>query len=293
VGTVANSCAQPAGSSLKNQIMNQVKRFVWSYRPAMDAITNLRRMRYGAPARGMVAMLYVGRSGSTVLASLLAQHPQIRWGAELFADTGAITKSGFRPTQAWVRSLIEFSAYRSPCQYFGFETQLTQLGTHCIPMNAGQYVAFLAGLGFSHFIVLTRSNLLKVVISALVAARVGALHAAVTAATPTRVRLDPVAPWGSWAGSLIEILDAFQKFYSDLDIHLSAKQALTLNYEADIEHGPNIGYEKVCGFLDIRPERVEIRLARTNPFSVAQLLTNFDEVATALRGTRFEWMLME
>jgi len=256
----------------------------------MEAFTRLRKLALGLPSRGMIAMFHVGRCGSTVLANAINQHSSVRWGGELF-DEFTSRGPGFPPTPRWARAIIMFSIYRQRCEFFGFETKSVQLGSHCIPMTVREYVSFLQELGFSHFIVLTRSNLLRSVISSIVAGQSGKWHVASGPGGPTQVRVDPDRPWGSWAPSLTDILDEFQRYYTEFDVPLSDNNRLDLNYEVDIQHDLNVGYKKVCGFLGIEPEPFEVRLARTNPYSIEQMIVNYDEVSSALRGTQHEWML--
>ena len=253
-------------------------------------MTRARRLYTGAPTRGMVAMLYIGRSGSSVLADLLAQHSKINWGAELF-DKVRKNTPGYRSTRPWLRSVIESRAAKKRCEYFGFETQQSQLGSHCIGMSPAEYLGALEEIGFTHFIVLTRGNLLRLVVSHLVAQETRTLHVDVEVTKPTRIHIDPDAPWGGWAGSLIDVLNVYERFYAELRELLRDRRLLELNYEAHIEQGPAIAYDKVCAFLDLRPEPFTILRARTNPFSIEEMVTNFEEIAAALRNSRFEWML--
>jgi hypothetical protein len=221
---------------------------------------------------------------------MLGQHLQVHWGDELFHRVEAKTP-GFRPTPRWVRSVIEVAVHERRCGYFGFETIATHFGPHCIDMSVEEYVSILKELGFCHFIVLTRRNLLRVVISGLIAEHSGKWHSASGPSGLTRVTVDPGAPWGAWAPSLTGILEYYLNYYAEFDGPLAHERRLDLNYEADIESDPVVGYRKVCRFLDIEPETLAIPLGRTNPFSIEEMVINYDEVSDALRGTRFEWML--
>lgn len=267
-----------------------MRRFVHSHLSLRRASSSLRRLANVSPKRGKVAMFHVGRSGSTVLARMLGKHSQLRWGHELFDKVESSTP-GFRPTPRWVRSVIEVAVHERRCGYFGFETKATQFGPHCISMSVEEYVSLLQELGFRRFIVLTRNNLLRVVVSGIVGMQSGRYHSDSRLSVPTRVTVDPDAPWGAWAPSLTGFLDYYLDYYAEFDGPLAHQQRLDLNYEADIESDPAVGYGKVCRFLDIEPETLDIPLGRTNPFSIEEMVINYDEVSDALRGTRFEWML--
>jgi LPS sulfotransferase NodH len=234
-------------------------------------------------------MFHVGRSGSTVLAKMLGQHPHVHWGEELFANIKSNVPS-FQPTPRWVSAVIEAGVHKRRCAYFGFETKASHLWANCLNMSAEDYVFLLREMGFSRFIVLTRSNLLRVVISFSVGWQSREWHAASRSPRPSRVTVQ-VRALGPWHASLIEILDHYQNYYAQFDNLLAYAARLDLNYEADIESDPAVGYRKVCRFLEIEPERLEIPFGRTNPFSIEEMILNYDEVSDALRGTRFEWML--
>jgi hypothetical protein len=267
-----------------------MRQLVRSYLPLLETVMRLRKLAQGLPPRGMVAMFHVGRCGSTVLAKAINQHSLVRWDGELFEDVKSSTL-GFQPTTRWVRAIIKFAVHRRACGYFGFETKSMHFGPHCIAMSIAEYVSLLEDLHFTHFVVLTRSNFLRVLVSALVGVKTGAYHRASAPAAITRVRVDTEQPVGAWAPSLVGLLDEYQHFYSQLDLVLKGRKVLHLNYEADIERDPGIAYHKVCRFLELEPEPFEIRLARTNPYSIEQMVSNFEEVAVVLRGTRYEWML--
>jgi hypothetical protein len=254
------------------------------------AVASLRRRYLGRPRRGMVAMFHVGRCGSTVLASLLEQHSEIRWGGELFHEIEASTP-GYQPTPAWVRTVIELSAHREVRDWFGFETKAIHCTAECLGTSVADYVSLLRELGFDHFVVLRRDNLLRVVVSALVGHRQRRWHTRATPMRPTRIVLDPVNPWGNGAGSLLDTFDAYEHFYRLLEQPLHGLPRLDLVYERDIEGDPLVAYRRTCEFLGLAPRVVNVPLARTNPFALDAIVSNFDAVVGTLRGTRFDWML--
>jgi uncharacterized protein with von Willebrand factor type A (vWA) domain len=46
-------------------------------------------------------------------------------------------------------------------------------------------------------------------------------------------------------------------------------------------------------FLDVTPQPLKQSTRKQNPYPLSELITNYDEVATALRDTDREWMLEE
>ena len=50
-------------------------------------------------------------------------------------------------------------------------------------------------------------------------------------------------------------------------------------------------YKRVCEFVGIEPTETIVRLKKTNPFQIEDMLENFDEVKSELKNTPYEWML--
>ena len=62
-------------------------------------------------------------------------------------------------------------------------------------------------------------------------------------------------------------------------------------YEEAIEPSPQLAYHQVCESLGLESEPVRVRLERINPEPLAQLISNWDDIAALLAPTRFVWML--
>jgi hypothetical protein len=74
---------------------------------------------------------------------------------------------------------------------------------------------------------------------------------------------------------------------------LVGRDVLDLTYEDDVAADPVRAYRRICYFLGVKNEPVEIRYGRTTPQKLTEIIENFDEVKAALAGTEFEWMLAE
>ncbi len=275
------------------RIRKAMRSLVRSHLPLTQALIQTRRLLHRPGARDMMVLFHVGRCGSTVLADLLNQHRELSWGSELFNYSQLAAVPGFRPTREWIRAVIDMSSVSRRDRCFGFESRIHDFRPDRIPWTIREFVAFLEQLGFTRFVVLRRSNLLRIVISANVAGKTRQMQARHSPSEPTRVRVDPAEPWIAWGweGSLVAILERLERFYAEVDEVLAGRRALGLTYETDIESDPRIAYGKVCALLGLEPAAVNVRLARANPFTIEQMISNYDEVAAALRGTRYEWML--
>jgi hypothetical protein len=106
-----------------------------------------------------------------------------------------------------------------------------------------------------------------------------------------RVRIDPRAHFVDGESlPLVAFLEGFDRFHAALDDVLG-DEALRLTYETDILDDPRQAYLATCRWLDEVPAPVVVRFARTTPFPLRDVIENFDEVAEALHGTPWAWML--
>ena len=62
-------------------------------------------------------------------------------------------------------------------------------------------------------------------------------------------------------------------------------------YEEAIEPSPQLAYGQICEALGLESEPVRVRLKRINPEPLAQLISNWEDIAALLAPTRFAWML--
>jgi len=56
---------------------------------------------------------------------------------------------------------------------------------------------------------------------------------------------------------------------------------------------PMDAYRKVCEFLRIDCQTAQPSYGKVNPFELAEMVRNYEEVVDALSGTSFEWMLYD
>lgn len=232
-------------------------------------------------------MFHVGRCGSTVLAMQLAQHPDIRWGGELFEGL-ELQAEATEPRRGLQRSIIIASACKAPVDYFGLEIKAIHFTRACLGESIGQFVDLLRDIGVRQFVVLRRDNLLRVVVSSLIGHRQATWHATREQDAQERIELNPADPWGNGAGSLLETFSHYERYYQTLDELLD--HPLRLSYESDVEQDPGVGYRRVCAALSVVNHPVKVTLRRTNPFPLQRLLSNFDEVRQYLQGSDYAWM---
>ena len=112
------------------------------------------------------------------------------------------------------------------------------------------------------------------------------------AAQLTRISIDPACVQiDADCKPLVGYLDDYSERFETLARLLSGRHSLTLTYEDDVSDDPRHAYRKVCDFLGLNAPEPEVPFGKTNPFPLSEIVTNLDEVATSLAGTRYEWMI--
>lgn len=240
-----------------------------------------------------VAMMHIGRVGSTVLGDMMNQHSKIFWDGEPFER---IMRSNKDHKKEFVQDVIKKSMQKSRSEIYCFATKFMpeqHLWRECINMDLENYIALLRRLNYTKFIFIKRDNYLKQVVSVLVGRKKKLWHSNTQVDHVTKVKID-VNNYAAGYGltmPLIEYFEHIDKQYERLDSLLKSDEKLVLIYENDIEKDPNIAYRKICNFLTIHNANPKITYKKTNPFLLADLIENFDEVKTALKNTKFEEML--
>jgi len=245
---------------------------------------------------GSAAMFHVGRSGSTVLADLLGQHRRVFWDGEIyermFRDW---ERAGFKigdenmpdDPVAYLRRRMK----RSGRRWYGYEVKFYHVrNTH---FTLDDYVRRLIELGFAHFVILERKNYLRKLVSNYAWLQTEQTHHAQGAAAKlTKVHIDVERiPMHLTYKPLMTMMQDYRDNFAKLRELLADQQVVDLSYEDDISEDPRVGYRRVCELMGIEPQDVEVRLGKTNPFPLREMIENYEEVAGVLRGTEFEWML--
>jgi len=259
-----------------------------------EGIINFRALKNERKRIGNIAMFHSARCGSTVLGHLLEQHPAITWASELFNDIPR-RHARLMHRRDRVEMILKHSMYFKGSEYYGFETKFLpeqHLRDEIIGMSLEDYIPLLKQMGFSYFIVLERKNYLRRLLSATVARQTDQWHKASRSNHANAVTLDLEAvEVGNRKRSLLEHFQSMDENYERLRSLLRSDPVLSLVYEDDILEDPGVAYGKVCRFLGVEELKPEVKLRRTNPFPIQDMVQNWDDLKACLRGTRFEWML--
>ncbi len=253
---------------------------------------------FSALARKRAVMFHIGRSGSTVVADLLAQHPEMQWDREIYTEEGNLRKAALEKAGAGTDRILydpirvlerHLAGARRP--WYGFEVKFYHLRR--VDFSLADFVEELERRGFGKDIVLVRRNFLRTIVSGMIASRTGTWHlrADRERAEPQRLRIDPaeIVIEGR-RKTLLAFLNEYQGDFRLLKSMLSAASTLWLNYEEDVEADPRQAYRKIVEHLGIAPLPVAVRLKRINPQPLSELVENIDEIRAYLAGTGFSWM---
>jgi LPS sulfotransferase NodH len=243
-----------------------------------------------------VAMFHIGRSGSTVLGELLGQHPEVHWDGEVHRQAVRALKRGRKRGSLKTHDPIGALATRiaaSPKPVYGFEVKFFHL--RVLGVTLTRYLDALQGINVTRFIVLRRRNTLRKVVSSLVAQQTGAYRVP-AGSRPSRKKVEVNVERlviDADAKPLLAFLEDYERAFDGIEKRLADRQSLTLVYEDDILLDPVSGYRSVCAFLGLAPAEAQVKAGRNNPFPLDQIVSNIDQVRSALAGTPFAWMAQD
>ena len=241
---------------------------------------------------GSVVMFHTGRSGSSVIADMLGGHPAIHWDGELFNYRLMLWRKRPKYRMVEASGLIRRRMNLFDKPLYGFEVLSTHL--HAGQMEERQFIAALENLGIEHFILLTRRNVLRKLVSNLVARERGRWRLEAREAAPlTRVHVDTSNLQMASIKPLVTHIRDTLADYATLRSALSSRRCLELVYEDDVHRDPRRAYRRICEFLGVEYVAAPVRHGRTTPHPLRQVIENYDEVAQVMSNTGFEWMLEE
>ena len=260
-----------------------------------------------APVRGMpmsvfrsrnIAMFHMGRCGSSVLGDLLYQHSQIQWSGEIYFPyirewrTQKSQHSGKRIVlQPDPLRILRQKMFAAGSKNFGCEIKFHHITEGCYDIQ--NFIDILDRKKFT-YIILKRDNFLRSIISHTVMYNLSEKkthNKSSEKATLKQVYIDVEnTGYNGYKKPLIEHLTIHKENHVHLEKLLSGHNYLNLSFEKDISADPNNAYSKVCHFLNVEPEEISVRLSKTNPFSLSDIIINYDEVKAYLKDTEYAWM---
>ena len=244
---------------------------------------------------------HLGRCGSSVLGSLLAQHSFIDYSNEIFSPYMP-RRRGEKQLPPLVDVVLQAQSPLSRPWHL-FEVK------HLVAQNLGLYpelklqdwLSAFHGLGFRRHLLMGRRNGLRRMLSHVCAAQTGIYvdqgKSSASRQLPVILPTENVVH-GFQSASLLEWLEEYESGHQviknalvDWSDRCADVAWLELIYEDDIEISPLMAYRRVCEFLGLPVENPRLTHRRINRGSIVELVANFDEVRNLLEPTRFAWML--
>ena len=245
---------------------------------------------------------HLGRCGSSVLGSLLAQHPDVDYGNEIFSPYMP-RRRGDRVLPVIEQVVADFRGF-SRRDFYLFEVKhlpAQNLGLYP-SLNVADWLQKFRELGCQSHILLHRRNGLRRMVSHVRAAESGVYVASIRSQNrePSPKLTLPLEGirHGFEVRSLLGWLQEYERGWQQMKSLLSQCALdssdfrwLSLTYEDDLAQSPLEGYQRVCSFLGLSPFEPNLRCRKLNPGSLSALIANWDEIRALLAPTPFAWML--
>ena len=259
-------------------------------------LLRLRGLPFSSKRPGVVIMLHIGRCGSTVLANMMDQNPDIVWDGKTARKAHEIYGDAVKKLNVsdWFKKQFSISGSR----FYGFEFKiLNDQYVTIFDKSVPEFLEICKSIGITHFVLLYRTNTLNQAIS-----HYSGMSNKVWHITPGSGKQSSGKSFsidfshvtsGSGKGlPLPDYLRDIETTKSEIRSILKDQKLLDLEYERDIlEDGPQVAYQKTCEFLGISASEVPVRNKKVLARPPSEMVENYDEAVHALSGTEFEWML--
>lgn len=221
-------------------------------------------------ARTRFVLFAQGRSGSTLLESLLACHPEVCRATELLLE---------RRRKRSLRLYVEAQSRLVSCQVWGFKAKVHQLSRNQA-VDPGRFLRRLDRAGWK-IIHLSRRDLLRQAVSHFVRLHRGASHKHEDGPEPLPLHVDCDA-------LLAQIRDK-ERYRLEEEAALAHVPHVRVVYEDDLlpreRHQQTA--DRLFRFLGVEPVPVQTKFVKITPERLVDVVDNFDEVVAALRSTPY------
>lgn len=225
------------------------------------------RRRAAPPVR--FVLLTPGRSGSVLLLTLLASHPNIATDFELLARRTS------RPDGVLGRAGARVAATRATTWGFSLHPQ------HLAVQAVSDPVEWCGRLHDDdwRFVTLVRRNVVHAALSSLLSKSTGRWHEVATARDEPPVAVDPV--------EALRVVNTLETATVDAERLVGDRSHLALWYEDDLrdEARHQSTVDRVCRFLGVAPAPVQTQLLRRST-PLRDRISNYAELVDVFAATR-------
>jgi hypothetical protein len=222
------------------------------------------------PARGKFVLFAQGRTGSTLFGELLGSHPDV-----FFADE--ILRAKVLSPSLWVAG----QRRRHRRRVFGFHVKIYQLSDVQGVDDAGRWLRQMDDRGW-RVLTLRRRNLLRHVLSNMTIEATGQVHDRSGAAGHRQLHVDP--------DHVLHWMRIREQVGRDEDRALDGVAHESFVYEDDLADSAawQGTADRAFQSLGVSSTPVAANLKRRNPMDLSDLISNYAELAAALKGTPYE-----
>ena len=219
-----------------------------------------------------------GRTGSTLLVKILNSHPDIVCEREIFQLKNIIFSGQIHNPYRMIngKELI----YRK--KVYGFKAKIYQLNEQRRLIGGSKEFLRNATNNGWKLLYLKRGNLIQHVLSSLVAENLNTYHFNSNGEKSTydklKLELD--------VHDLIKRLDERRNYLEQEKEALEGREYMEISYEKLSEYPQEVA-DEIFSFLGINSVRIDIPLQKSNTKSVEELVSNYDEIASALKSTEY------
>ena len=121
---------------MNNKIRKIIKKNQFLYSAALKSKYHINQKKAKKNRIGNIATFHTARCGSSVIAYMLAQHPDLYWDHEIIRRMKFCTKK----TQNNPKQYIKYRMYYENSKYYGFETTKQQLNKKFLNIEFEDYL---------------------------------------------------------------------------------------------------------------------------------------------------------
>jgi len=252
----------------------------------------------------IVCCLHIGRSGSTVLESIIKQQKKICAFNEILEEyrnqDGFPLPSNFENSLTFLKEILISKLKKNSkgksinALYFEIKILKEHL-SDVLNLDINKLPKLLKKAGVTRIVLLERKNYLRKIISEQLAQhRNGLWHSKDSSKIQPQVFSLARPHFFGEKISFLNYCKENKKLFKTTEEKLKKYKfpILKITYEEDIEHDPFVALKKIMLFLDQKNiEKCDIEFIKTTPYPVSEIISNFKIIKDELEGSEFEWML--
>lgn len=261
-----------------------------------------------------IFLFHYGRSGSTVLTQSLSQLDGVFWHGEIFSANTHMYKGFENSDFSRLKGDGVFQNTKKVCDYikdardgylrsverdtsvYGCEIKAYHFEGGLFKFSLTELLAELKE-EFDNplFVFLKRDNSLRRIVSMEVARQKGLWHTKDSLeAGSHKITLNSKSLKDTSLGFSSDLLSVIRNSKLKEDFYekqIIQENGLGLSYEGDIDNQIQPTVDNLALSMGVPRKQVDVRLKKTNPHPLSDIITNYAEIESLLKSTDYRWML--